>query len=99
MVCCSANWGAGGYLVARHATNSDEDAPGQAGSTTQAPTIGKVELSLVEATLVNRKRAAVFRVVDCDGLIAQPYIGGRLLRPPPKRDANTLAERGRSHDH
>lgn len=93
MICCSANWGAGGYLSKRTVTTKNEhdgDGPTSARCGDAVPTsagatssvVAQAELFLIEATQANRSRAAVFRVVDCDGYIPSPYVGGRLMRPP-----------------
>lgn len=106
LVCCSANWGAGGYLSVRPGANNENNAgvnskpppsttsaagassasgPNGSMNTSSAalpPPLRIVELGLVDATLANRHRAAVFRVVNCDGYTPQPFIGGRLMRNP-----------------
>lgn len=86
MVCCSANWGAGGYLSVRpNNNNSNNTSPETASAAEAAAAASFAELSLVDATLINKPRAAVFRVVDCDDYTPQPFVGGRLMpnpRPP-----------------
>lgn len=126
MICCSANWGAGGYLSVRsviatststsespslpppppsdtnsyntsswdsskshgnNATNALAAAPASSSSSGASPqttptVLTKAELTLIDATALNKHRAGVFRVINCDGYIAQPYVGGRLMRPP-----------------
>ncbi|CAM9503674.1 unnamed protein product [Scytosiphon promiscuus] len=99
MVCCSANWGAGGYLCVR-ANNNNSNQAGGGGATCDNPesataaaggaeaftTAGdgaeRAELSLVDATLVNKPRAAVFRAINLDGYTPQPFVGGRLMPNP-----------------
>lgn len=96
MVCCSANWGAGGYLSVRPSSNNNNNNPTRGGGSANCPEPAAAaeaaaaaadfaELSLVDATLANKPRAAVFRVVDCEGYTPQPFVGGRLMptpRPP-----------------
>lgn len=101
MVCCSANWGAGGYLSVRlnnsNASGGDSaSSPGTAAAAAAAAagagTGYSAELSLVDATLANKPRAAVFRLVSCDGYTPQPFVGGKLMRNPgppgPRPDDN-----------
>lgn len=93
MVCCSANWGAGGYLSVRPSKNNPAHGGGGGSANCPEPAAVEeetaaalgdlVELSLVDATLANKPRAAVFRVVDCEGYTSQPFVGGRLVRNPP----------------
>eukprot|EP00752_Nemacystus_decipiens_P006862 g6164.t1 len=80
MVCCSANWGAGGYLSIRP-NNNNNSTRSDGGANCPEPA-DFAELSLVDATLSNKPRAAVFRVVDCEGYTPQPFVGGRLMRNP-----------------
>lgn len=117
MICCSANWGAGGYLSIRpNAAGPALAAPnvdGQGGSNPSPPPLpapagdargnGAVfpphaevaELALVDATLANKPRAAVFRLVNCDGYTPQPFIGGKLMRGPgPPEGAGARQEGG-----
>lgn len=93
MVCCSANWGAGGYLCVPANKNNISTGGGVgAGDSPESATAAEgaaaaaaaesLELSLVDATLVNKPRAAVFRVVYCDGYTPQPFVGGRLMPNP-----------------
>lgn len=118
MVCCSANWGAGGYLSVRPNASGPASAsasairtpnvndeggsgaplgggsnpsslplPASAGDARGSgavfpPPAEVVELALVDATLANKPRAAVFRLVNCDGYTPQPFIGGKLMRGP-----------------
>ena len=89
MVCCSANWGAGGYLSVRpnnnnnNNNNNTDPTRGQPATAEEAAAAADfAELSLVDATLANKPRAAVFRVVDCEGYTPQPFVGGRLVRNP-----------------
>lgn len=53
------------------------------------------ELGLVDVTIANKCRAAVFRVIDCQGYAAQPYIGGRLIQIPPTEDGEAARRGGR----
>ena len=139
MVCCSANWGAGGYLSVRpnaSGTKTGADAvagpasasavappfadswggsgaPTEGGSNSSSlplpasvddargsgavcpPSAEGAELVLVDATLANKHRAAVFRLVNCDGYIPQPFIGGKLVRGPvPPEVAGARREGG-----
>ncbi|CAB1101591.1 unnamed protein product [Ectocarpus sp. CCAP 1310/34] len=93
MVCCSANWGAGGYLSSRPNgtsirmgdTTLEGSTAASGGSKTnngRDSAAEMAELSLVDATLANRPRAAVFRLVNCDGYTPQPFVGGKLMRNP-----------------
>lgn len=138
MVCCSANWGAGGYLSVRPnssgKTGTDavagpasasavappsadswggSGAPTEGGSNSSSlplpaslrdargsgvacpPPAEAAELVLVDATLANKHRAAVFRMVNCDGYTPQPFIGGKLVRGPvPPEGAGARREGG-----
>lgn len=87
LVCCSANWGAGGYLSVRPNNNNNNNATrgGDSASCPEPAAAAEAdfaELSLVDATLANKPRAAVFRVVDCEGYTPQPFVGGRLMPTP-----------------
>lgn len=87
MVCCSANWGAGGYLIARPLGGGERTPPpvdfGDNAPQDTTSGVTAAELGLVDATIANKPRAAVFRVIDCEGYVAQPYVSGYLMRPPP----------------
>lgn len=80
LVCCSANWGAGGYLSVRPANGGG--AGSASGADSAAPPADSAELGLVDATFANKPRAAVFRLVNCDDYTPQPFVGGRLMRNP-----------------
>lgn len=103
MICCSANWGAGGYLSVRPNANNNKDSEtgsnggassridslpksvggsSNSGAARCAPPVERAELTLVDATLANKSRAAVFRVVDCSDYTPQPFAGGKLMRNP-----------------
>lgn len=115
MICCASSWGAGSYLVVRQAAPGASDgapergtAPGRPGVTSPAPDAGEAprssvtqaELGLLEATIETRARAAVFRVVDGDGYVEQPYVSGRLVRAPVAPDGAGLVgvDRGGTGD-
>lgn len=102
MVCCSANWGAGGYLVARadpplsvntsgvQRTFGDASALHGSGEVLDGrelqSVVTRAQLGLMNATMENKPRAARFRVVDCDGYVPQSFVGGKLVRPPKPPD-------------
>lgn len=137
MVCCSANWGAGGYLSVRPNSSGKAGADAVAGPTSASavappsadswgssgastgggssrssvplpasagdargsdadcpPPPEEAELVLVDATLANKHRAAVFRLVNCDGYIPQPFIGGKLIRGPVPPEGVGLRREG-----
>lgn len=117
LVCCSANWGAGGYLAVRpgggghtpasaslgterNRNGASGDVMGNFSAPRESVTAGRgggyssafpriherLELTLIDATTVNRPRAAVFRVVNCDDYTPQSFVGGRLMRNPKRPD-------------
>lgn len=80
--------GASGDVMGNFSAPREPVTSGRGGGYSSAfPRINeRLELTLIDATPVNRPRAAVFRVVNCDDYTPQAFVGGRLMRNPKRTE-------------